>query len=97
MSKKRMKKFTALVGTIAATTMLIIFFLAMPAFLATTGGKVFSVSWLLISLISLAGFSYSLFKGTRKKRTFAPVRGQAASVQQISEWDKRGRQRASSL
>jgi K+ transporter len=96
MARKRMKKFSALVGTIVVTTMLTIYFLALPTFFASSIGKVFSIAWLIVALVTLAGFGLKVFKRKQKKRTFAPARVQEASVHTLAEWQKRQRQKVSS-
>jgi uncharacterized membrane protein YdfJ with MMPL/SSD domain len=95
MARKRLHKFSALVGTIVVTTMLILYFLAVPTFVTTTIGKVFSVAWLMMALVSLAGFGLKVFKRKPQKRTFAPARAQETFV--LSDWQKRKRQKVSSL
>jgi hypothetical protein len=73
MARERMKKFSALVGMIAVTSMLVLFSLAVPSFLATTAGKVFAVIWMLVAIVSLAGFGLKVFQRKQKKRALAPV------------------------
>lgn len=95
MAPKRMHKLSALVGTIVVTTMLILFFLAVPTFAATPIGKMFSVAWLVMALVTLAGFGLKVIKRKQKKRTFTPARAKETLV--LSEWQKRKRQKISSL
>lgn len=72
MARKRMRKFSALIGMITVTAMLMLYFLAFPAFLQTTGGKVFSFLWLATALVTLVAFGQKAFTGKRK-RVLAPV------------------------
>lgn len=72
MARKRIKKFGALVGMIAVTTLLMLYFLAVPVFWGATSGKVFSFVWLMLALVMLAAFGQKVFEGKRK-RVLAPV------------------------
>jgi hypothetical protein len=67
MARKRVRKFGALLGTIAVTTMLVLYFLAFPAFWATMAGKVFTFVWLAAALVTLVAFGQRAFTGKRKR------------------------------
>jgi len=95
MARKRMHKLNALVGTIVVTMMLILYFLAVPTFTTTTIGKVFSVAWLILALITLGGFGIKVIKRKQKKRFLAPVC--VAETLSLSDWQKRKQQKISSL
>lgn len=62
MARKRIKKFSALVGMIGVTTLLVLFFLALPAFWASTAGKVFSVVWLMVATCVMVAFGDKVFE-----------------------------------
>ncbi len=76
MARKRIKKFSALVGMIGVTTLLVLFFLAVPAFWASSAGKVFAVVWLLVAACVLVAFGDKVFarKTTRPLATVYRLR-----------------------
>lgn len=61
MARKRMKKFSGLVGLSGVTALLVLFFLAVPAFWVSTTGKVFSVVWLTVAVCVLVAFGDKVF------------------------------------
>jgi hypothetical protein len=85
MARGRVKKFSALVGMIAVTSMLVLFFLAVPSFLTTTVGQVFSFSWLLIAVATLAGFGMNVFQRKQRKRVPVPSHLQETRTRKISK------------
>lgn len=87
MARKKVGKFSALVGMIAVTTMLMVCFVAAPAFGGATAGKVFSVVWLLVALISFAAFGEKVF-ARKSPKNRAPVylfNVQARTVPKVSK------------
>lgn len=92
MARGKVKKFSALVGTITVTTLLVLFFLAVPAFLGTTAGKVFSFVWLMMALVTLVAFGEKVFS-RKRKRVLAPVYKFRGPVYAISKMPKGLRQK----
>lgn len=68
MTRRRIRKFNALVGMIAVSTMFILYFLAVPTFKLTTSGAIFSVVWLIVALAAFGGFAIKIFKRVQKRR-----------------------------
>lgn len=73
MARKKIGKFSALIGTIGVTGLLALYFLALPAFGATPAGKVFAVVWLMAAACVLAAFGEKIFerKSTRNLASIA--------------------------
>jgi hypothetical protein len=97
MTRKRVKKFSALVGMIAVTSMLVLFFLALPSFLTTTVGVVFSPSWLVIAVATLAGFGMKVFQRKQRIRVIAPSHWQGTITRMMSKPGRTQRQRGMSF
>lgn len=82
MARKRIKKFSALVGMITVTALLMLYFLAVPAFWGTLSGQIFSCLWLTLALVMLTAFGQKVF-AAKRKRLFTPAyvwRGTAQTV-----------------
>ena len=67
MTGKRIKKFSALVGMLGVTALLVLFFLAVPSFWASTAGKVFSVVWLMVAVCVMVAFGGKVFERKRAR------------------------------
>lgn len=95
MARKKIKKFQALVGMIAVTTMLVLYFLAVPTFLGVTAGRVFSLVWLVVALVTLVAFGQKVFQ-RKRKGALAPVYVFRSPARTVTKMSKSSKQKGAS-
>lgn len=71
--RRKKHKFSALVSMIAVTSLLVLYFLAVPAFWTTAAGKAFSVVWLVAALAVMAALALTVFERKRERSVLAQV------------------------
>jgi len=79
--KRKISKFSALIGLSALSAMCVLFFLFIPELVATTAGQVFVGVWALIAMLSFVAHGRSVT--TRKGRQYVPIYGKIEHTSKV--------------